>query len=55
LLNTKREYDPKMYENSGEEIQPLKALWQTFLQTVFGSQLHDIKYYIRKIFYIVLF
>jgi hypothetical protein len=35
-------------ENSGELIQPLKLLSQTFLQTVFGSQLQDIIYYIRK-------
>jgi hypothetical protein len=32
-------------ENSGEEIQPLKLLLQTFLQTVSGLQLQTIIYY----------
>jgi hypothetical protein len=32
-------------ENSGELIQPLKPLLQTFLQTVFGLQLQTIIYY----------
>jgi hypothetical protein len=33
-------------ENSGEEIQPLKLLLQTFLQSVSGLQ--TIIYFIRK-------
>jgi hypothetical protein len=35
-------------ENSGEEIHPLKALLQTFLQTFSELQLQTIIYFIRK-------
>jgi hypothetical protein len=35
-------------ENSGELIQPLKPLLQTFLQTVSGLQLQTIILYKRK-------
>jgi hypothetical protein len=35
-------------ENAGEEIQPLKPLLQTFLQTVSGLQLQTIILYKRK-------